>query len=157
PVNGSLDLDKGIAPRNGNVGRKRQGGLAVRPPSAILGEVLAGLVPALHKVVVDIDGGRTGQFDIDVVVLAFTAMAGRDHRVGIEIDSPDERRLALVAGIDEPAFLVLAKTGVGTVPPDSNSGSSNLQFIKMVHGSPKGVALPILGLCGRPPEEDPHV
>src|SRR5689334_8383283 len=48
---------------------------------------------------------------------------------------------------------MLAKTGLGAVPPDTNSGSTSRQLTNMVHGSPKCVALPMLGFCIRSPEE----
>src|SRR5580658_2640315 len=83
-VNRPLNLNEGIAPPARQPGGKGQVNLAARSPPALCRMTLAGFVPALDEVVMDINRRRTGHFYVDVMVLAFAAMARSNHGIGIE-------------------------------------------------------------------------
>src|SRR5580700_2193901 len=97
-MNRPLNLNEGIAPPAGQSGGKGQVNLAAQSPPAICRMTLACLVPALDEVVMDIDRRRTDQFYVDIMVLAFAAMAGSNHGMRIEIDPAKESGLRLRAG-----------------------------------------------------------
>jgi hypothetical protein len=72
----------------------------------------------------NIDHGRTCKLEVNVMIVAFTAMARRDHGIWIEIDPSHERRFIRGAGIDKPALLMLAKTWLGPIPADLHPRST---------------------------------
>src|SRR5207253_2179679 len=82
---------------------------AACPPAASLGQSLACFVPALYKIVMNVHHGRTCKLQVNVMIVPFTAVARRDHRMWIEIDPAHERRFIRGAGIDKPALLMLAE------------------------------------------------
>ena len=69
-----------------------------------------------------VDRRRTGQLQINVMILACAAVAGRHHGMGIEIDPAHERYLGSRARVDQPGLLVLAESGRGTIPPNADGG-----------------------------------
>src|SRR5689334_12042082 len=80
-VDGSLDLHDGTPATGRNPGRKGQAGCASRSPAAILGQALAGFVPALYEVMLNVDSRRPRQLDESVVIVPFAFVPGRNHRM----------------------------------------------------------------------------
>ena len=118
---------------------------------------LAGVIPALNQVVMHIDRTGPRQLQIDVVVLALAAMAGRDHRVRIEVDPADEGDLSGLAGVDQPALLMLGIARRRLVPADGDAGRPPLQQGQMGGRSPERVCLQVLDVAMRAIEDQPHV
>src|SRR5687767_9664450 len=108
-MDGSLYLHDCTTALSGNLGWKLKLGFAPLSPTAMLRQSLARFVPALHKVMVNVDHRGARQFYVNVVIVPFTGMTWHDHGMGIEIDPPDKGRFIFGAGINEPAFLMLAK------------------------------------------------
>ena len=73
-VHSSLNLDKRLAAPGGNSLRKRKVGVAAVAPFAKGRVALAGFVPSLDKVVMDVDDGRTGELDVNIVILVLANM-----------------------------------------------------------------------------------
>ena len=117
----------------------------------------ARLVPALDEVVLDIDCGGAGQLNIDVMIVAFAAMAGRDHGVGIEIDAAEKGGPGLLAGVHEPALLMLTKAGFGAVPPDPDVFAARLQHVDVVGRAPERIALESFSFRIGTPENEPDI
>src|SRR5437879_5961721 len=99
-VHSSLYLHKSVSPRVRNGCRKGQIFVTAWPPQTVAQVPLAGLIPTLYEIVVNVDGAWADQFDGDFMILAFAAMAGSHHGVWIEIHAPYERNLGLLSGID---------------------------------------------------------
>ena len=106
---------------------------------------------------VDVDRARAGHLYVDVVIVAFAAMAGRNHGVGIEIDPAEKRRLSLFAGVNEPALLMLTKAGLGAVPPDPNVFAARLQHFDVVRRAPERIVLESFSFRIGPPENEPDI
>ena len=66
-----------------------------------------------------------------------TPMAGRNYRMGIEIDAADERTGRFYLSVDEPEFLMLAESRMRAIP--ANADRRRLLFQQR-------------DLRGRPPE-----
>src|SRR6202008_5147464 len=69
-MHGALDLHRRAAARRRQAGRKRQLIVAGMAPDAVLDVALAGLVPALHEIVVHVGGGGAVDLEIEIVALA---------------------------------------------------------------------------------------
>src|SRR5271155_3376026 len=112
------------------------------------------LVPTLDEVVMNVDRRRTGEFDVDVMVLAFAVMARRNHRMRIEINPAKENGLRLSAGIDKPALLMLTESRLGAIPPDANGGIASIEQVDMFLRAPEGIRLEFFGFgTGSPANE----
>src|SRR5262249_33890947 len=145
-MHGSLYLNDRITALRRNAVRKTQVRFAIQPPSPACQQPLTGFVPALDEVVMNIDRRRAGKLNIDIVVLILALMAIMTlghHGMWIEIDSAHECRLGLLSRIDEPAFLVLTKAGMGPIPSDFHAGASCRKKLQVIRGSPECVALPV--------------
>ena len=71
---------------------------------------LAGLVPALHEIVVHVGCARTGNLKVGVVVLRRSIrgdVAARAESRWPHVHAADEGDLAVMAGIDDPALLMM--------------------------------------------------
>ena len=64
-INCPLNLNESIAPVAGHSSGKNQLDLTIRSPPAVYRLTLERLIPALHKVMMDIDCRRTPQFQVD--------------------------------------------------------------------------------------------
>jgi hypothetical protein len=121
--------------------RRSTGGIG---PDAVLPRLLAGLVPSLHEVVVHVAGGGAAHLEVQVVDVAvavvmqvpvsYRRMAGRDHRAVVEIDAADEGDLARLAGVDQPALLVMTEAGQ-VVPTGEEAGASRREPRTLVAGA----------------------
>ncbi len=156
-VNRPLNLNERVAPPIGQSGGKGQVNLAARSPAAIDGMTLARLVPALDEVVMDIDRRRTGQFQVDVMVLAFAAMARTNHGIRIEINPAKENGLHLRAGIDKPAFLMLTESRLRTIPSDTNGGIAPGEQVDMFRRAPEGIHPELFSFGIGSPEDDSNI
>ena len=156
-MNRPLNLNEGIAPLARHSGGKGQVNLAARSPSAIFRMTLACLVPTLDEVVMDIDRGRTGQFYVDIMVLAFAAMPRSNHRVRIEIDPAKESGLRLRAGIDKPALLMLTESRLGAIPPDANGRIARNEEVDMFQRAPEGIRFEVFGFGIGSPEDESNI
>src|SRR5262249_19444121 len=99
---------------------------AARRPHAVNQLALARGVPPLCEVVVDVARRRPAELGIDVVIVlgrVGRAMPAVDDRHAVEVDAPDERDLAGLAGVDDPALLVLATLRLA-VPPRAECRSA---------------------------------
>jgi len=152
----SLYLHNRPAAFRGNKRWKLQVCFASRPPATILDESLTCFVPALYKIVMNVYRGWTCKLEVDVMIVPLTAMARRNHGIGIEIDPAHERRF-ICRGIDNPALLVLAKARTGAVPPDLHARSTAVEQFDMRRRSPEGVLPEPRGLLVGSPENDPHI
>src|SRR5208283_5920307 len=156
-VNSPLNLNEDIAPPAGQPSGKGQVNLAARSPAAIYGMTLARLVPALDEVVMDIDRRRTGQFYVDVMVLALAAMARSNHGMRIEINPAKENGLRLSAGIYQPALLMLTESSVSAIPPDANGGIAPGEQIDMFRRAPEGIRSELFGFRVGAPEDESNI
>src|SRR6266545_8357701 len=89
--------------------RKGEIAIGVGAPPTVRLVPFAGLVPALHKIVVDVCDYRTADLEIHVMVVFSATMAGSNHRVGIEIDATDKRTGRCQPNVNEPEFLMLTE------------------------------------------------
>src|SRR5271170_190291 len=112
------------------------------------------LVPTLDEVVMNVDRRRTGEFYVDVMVLAFAVMARSNHGMRIEINPAKEIGLRLSAGIDKPALLMLTESRVGAVPPDANGGIAPGEQVEVFRRAPEGIRFELFGFgIGSPANE----
>ena len=126
-----LDLHPARAARRRQPGRKRQPVGGIVAPSAVGQVALAGLVPALDEMVVDVGGSGPGQFDIGIVTSA-GVMAGRSERPRGKVDPADKGDLRGMSGIDEPAFLMVQIRPVGAVPPRPEPRTALLEHTPVI-------------------------
>src|ERR1700722_19967058 len=91
------------------------------------------------------------------MVLAFAAMARRNHGMRIEIDSTKESGLRLRAGIDEPALLMLTESRLGAIPPDANGGIARIEQVDMLRRAPEGIRFELFGFAIGSPEDESNI
>ena len=115
-VDRALDLHPALAPGRGGARREDEIGGTVVTPDTVVGRAFAGLVPALHEVVVDVGRRRSGEFQIEVVVRAVDHMRGRDEVSRIEVHAADEGGLGVMPGVKQPALRMLRIAAEGAVP-----------------------------------------
>jgi hypothetical protein len=156
-VHRALDLDQRRTRIPRDPHRERQLVGALRPAHAVRCEALAAFVPALNEVVVQVGDRGPGDFQVDVVVLAFTGMSRRHQRIRIEIDAADERRLRILAGVDQPALLMLAVAWMPAVPPDIEVAMAPSQQLEVLRRAPERVPPQGRSLLVRPPENQANV
>lgn len=84
-------------------------------------------------------------------------MAGSDHGVWIEIDPAYKCNLGLLSSIDKPDLLVLAKTRLGSVPPNTNIASVRLKPIEMILRSPERIEFELFSLAVRSPADQADI
>ena len=106
----------------------------------------AGLVPALHEVVVDVCDCRTADFEIHIVIVFSATMAGRDHRMGIEIDAADKRTGRFQSSVHEPEFLMLTESRMRAIPANADVRRLLLQQREMRGRPPERIGSQ---RCGR--------
>src|SRR5208282_859158 len=116
-------------------------------PAAIWRMTLTCLVPTLDEVVMNVDRRRTGEFYVDVMVLAFAVMARSNHGMRIEINPAKEIGLRLSAGIDKPTLLMLTESRLGAIPADANAGIASIEQIDMFLRAPEGIRLELFGFA----------
>jgi hypothetical protein len=120
-VDGPLNLDRAVALDGRNAfGEGEIGILAPRPAAGV---PFARFIPALSEVVMHVDHRGAADFEIDIVVLPFAAMAGRDHGVRVLVDAANESGLAVPASVHQPYLLVLAKAGLRPIPANTQARS----------------------------------
>src|ERR1700686_4878242 len=103
-----------------------------------------------------VGGRRPSHLDIDVVTFALGRVTGRSHRLGGQIHATDERRLARLAGIDQPALLMLTIGSVGAIPADAETRAARFEHFVIFRRAWKRAAIAdALGI--RPPEKDAYV
>src|SRR5271163_3728351 len=115
------------------------------------------LVPTLDEVVMNVDRRRTGQFYVDVMVLAFAAMARSNHGIGIEINPAKENGLRLRGRIDKPALLMLTESGLGAIPSDANGGIARGEQVDMFRRAPEGIRFELFSFDIGPPEDESNI
>src|SRR5271167_641471 len=115
------------------------------------------LVPTLDEVVMNVDRRRTGEFYVDVMVLAFAVMARRNHRMRIEINPAKENGLRLSAGIDKPALLMLTESRLGAIPPDANRGIARTEQVDMLRRAPERIRFELFGFGIGSPEDESNI
>src|SRR5687768_12779006 len=94
--------------------------IGVGSPTTVRFVPFAGLVPTLHKVVVNVCDCRTADLEIYVMIVFSTMMAGGNHRAGIEIDATDKRTGRFQPNVNEPEFLMLTESRVCAVPANAD-------------------------------------
>ncbi len=138
---GALDLHDRLPARGRCARREREIVVADGSPAAVGDRAVAGLVPPLDEVVMHVARRRPGQLGIDVVKLPFRAGVPRNP-VGParRVDPADEGDLGRLAGIDQPALLVVAAGSLVTVPADAETRSAPMQHLAIIRRSGKGRA-----------------
>jgi hypothetical protein len=156
-MNGALNLHDAFALRRGEARREVHGLASGVAPRAVRRGPLAGLVPALDEVVVDVARGRSADLDIHVVELVIADAVGR-HEVAPrgQVDPADECDLRLASGIDQPALLMLAVAGLCPVPAGPEARAARSQHVAVGRGAREGQSI-AADLGVRAPEDDAHV
>ena len=112
---GALHLHEAFTLGRRNPGREGEDVVAGMAPQAIFAPAVAGLVPALHEIVVDVGDRGTGELEIDVVALPFARMAGLEGGES-GVDAADKGNLGWLSSIDQPDLLVLAIRSMRLIP-----------------------------------------
>jgi len=68
-------------------------------PQTIASAALAGIVPPLNEVVVDIHRRWTGDSHVGIMVVALTAVARSNHRMGIQVDTTDDSNRVVMTSV----------------------------------------------------------
>jgi len=77
--------------------------------------------------------------------------------VRVEVDSPDERDFAIAARIDQPGFLMLAKSGMCAIPANLHARSATIEQCPVLGRSPERVTGVSCGNDVGTPEDDSDV
>src|SRR6266446_190654 len=152
----ALDLHGARSPWLRRTGRERQDVSAVTCPVAVLLLPLAGLVPALDKIVLDVRRRWPDYLDVDIVALATAKMARRSERSGSQINPANKGRFGRPAGIDHPALLVLAESGCRPIPTNPEARSTTAEHVPIRLRPGEGAAV-ATALRVRAPEKDAHI
>ena len=100
-------------------------------PDAIIGHTLAGLVPSLNEVVVNVGCRRPSHFNVKVVVLPLSDVPGHNNRMRVEVDPSDECRFSCLAGVYQPALLVLAIPSMRAIPSDVKARAARAEHVAL--------------------------
>src|SRR5229473_2520019 len=119
PMHRALDLHDTLAARNRRARRKAQAVIPVVAPCAVVSRAFACFVPALDEIVMHVGCRRPRDLDVGVMTFALSRVTGRSHGPGGQIHASDERRLASLAGVDQPALLMLTVRPKRAVPADA--------------------------------------
>ena len=152
-----LHLGDGGATCRGYLIRKDEVAVGIGSPAAVGGMPFAGLVPALHEIMVDVGDRRTADLEIQVVIVVGAMMARGNHRMRIEVDAADEGAGCLQAGVHQPHLLVLAEAGMRTVPANADGRSLLLQHCDVRGRPPERVGAQMGNGVVRAPEQHPDL
>src|ERR1700685_3026788 len=83
-------------------------------------------------------------------------MTGRSHRLGGQIHAADERRLARLAGVDQPALLMLTIGAISAIPADAETRAARFEHFAVFRRTWERAAIAD-ALRIRPPEKHAYV
>tara|TARA_R110000824_G_scaffold155226_2_gene327651 strand:- start:65871 stop:66455 length:585 start_codon:yes stop_codon:yes gene_type:complete len=108
-----------------------------------------------------IAGRWSRQFQIKIVIMARgiwpVGMTRRDNRVAIEVYAADKSDLTIPPCIDDPAFLVMAMVGRGTVPANGELCIAEAEHLALIGAACEHVIHEMGSLVCVPPENDAHI
>src|SRR5215207_11530954 len=152
-----LNLNEGVSLWVGDFCWEREIGFAARAPSTIGQMSLACFIPALDKVMMDVNRSRSHDLDIHIMVLAFTIMSRSYHRMRIEINPAYKHRLRFSTRINQPTFLMLTVSRLGSIPADANGRNAFFQSNEMFGCSPESICFQGFRFRVGTPEDDAHI
>src|SRR4051794_35980576 len=126
---------------------------AIVAPGAVAGRALAGFVPALDEIVMHVGRRRPCDFHIDVMTFPLSRVAWRAHGSGRQVHSSDKRSLGGLAGVDQPALLMLTIRTWCAVPADTETRTTRSEDVALL-GRPCEDAAVADAFLVCPPEDD---
>src|SRR5260221_14264481 len=99
---------------------------------------------------------RSRDLDIDVMPFAFAGVTGRPHCPRGQIHPSDECRLTGLAGVDQPALLMLTKGSMRPIPADAEACAARGEHLALFGRACESAAIAD-ALLIRTPEDNAHV